>query len=304
MVLGIGTGTPIGIAGGLFHMLNNAIYKSCLFLSGGSVEKRCGTADLARLGGLARYMKVTFACFLIASLSISGVPPFNGFVSKWMIYQGIIESGTPRNALWIIWLAAAMFGSALTVASFMKLLHSIFLGRPGRDFSSIGKAGFFMSASAVVLAALCLGFGVFAFNVPLKLLILPSLGLPVEYLGTWEPVIATLLLMVGIIVGLAAYLIMAAGRFRTVETFVGGEDPESLGRVTGTEFYGTVQEMKPLKALYAGEAAGRFDIYAIAGAAARYAAGFLAYLHNGILPTYMVWCLLGMAGLFIFFFFR
>lgn len=75
MVLGIGTGNPIGIAGGLFHMLNNAIYKSCLFLSGGSVEEKTGTTDLSKLGGLGKFMPVTFACFLVASLSISGVPP-------------------------------------------------------------------------------------------------------------------------------------------------------------------------------------------------------------------------------------
>src|SRR4030042_5389712 len=93
MVLGIGTGNPIGIAGGLFHMLNHAIYKSCLFLSGGSVEKKAGTTELDKLGGFAKIMPITFVTFVIASLAISGVPPFNGFASKWMIYQGIIEIG-------------------------------------------------------------------------------------------------------------------------------------------------------------------------------------------------------------------
>ena len=85
MVLGIGTGSIIGIAGGLFHMLNNAIYKHGLFLSGGAVEKKVGTTDLGRLGGLSRFMPISFVTCLIASLAISGVPPFNGFFSKWMI---------------------------------------------------------------------------------------------------------------------------------------------------------------------------------------------------------------------------
>ncbi|MFH1901103.1 MAG: proton-conducting transporter membrane subunit, partial [Candidatus Omnitrophota bacterium] len=67
MVLGIGTGNPIGIAGGLFHMLNHAIYKSCLFFSCGSVEKKAGTTDLGKLGGLAKAMPITFVTFLIAS---------------------------------------------------------------------------------------------------------------------------------------------------------------------------------------------------------------------------------------------
>jgi formate hydrogenlyase subunit 3/multisubunit Na+/H+ antiporter MnhD subunit len=304
MVLGIGTGVPIGIAGGLFHMLNHAIYKSCLFLTGGSVEKKAKTTDLAKLGGLAGRMKVTFACFLVASLSISGIPPFNGFVSKWMIYQGIIESGSPKNAFWIIWLTAAMFGSALTVASFMKLLHAVFLGRPERDFGSIKGAGICMSLPAVVLAALCVGLGVFAFGFPLKMLILPALGIPISYLGTWSPVVATSLLVAGIIAGLAGYLLIRTARFRSVQTFVGGEDPETLGRVTGTEFYETVQEMKAFRALYGRESSGELDIYTVGGRVMMSAAKFLRYLHNGILPTYMVWCLLGMAGLFIFLFFR
>ena len=133
MVLGIGTGNPIGIAGGIFHMLNHAIYKSCLFLSAGAVEKKTGTTDLDKLGGLSKTMPVVYVAFLIASLAISGVPPLNGFASKWMIYQGIIETGRQGSHLWILWLMAAMFGSALTLASFMKLVHAVFLGQPSSE---------------------------------------------------------------------------------------------------------------------------------------------------------------------------
>ena len=86
MVLGIAPGTPVGIAGGVFHMLNHAIYKCCLFLCGGAVEQATGTAELERLGGLGKKMSITFAACLIAALSISGIPPLNGFVSKWMVY--------------------------------------------------------------------------------------------------------------------------------------------------------------------------------------------------------------------------
>src|SRR4030043_1255511 len=70
MVLGIGTGNPIGIAGGLFHMLNNTLYKSCLFLTSGNVEYRTHTSDLDKLGGLSKEMPLTYICALIASLSI------------------------------------------------------------------------------------------------------------------------------------------------------------------------------------------------------------------------------------------
>ena len=77
-------------------------------------------------------MPVTFGTFLVAALAISGVPPLNGFASKWMIYQGIIESARGGGHLWVLWLVAAMFGSALTLASFMKVVHAVFLGQPSQ----------------------------------------------------------------------------------------------------------------------------------------------------------------------------
>ena len=304
MILGIATGCPIGIAGGLFHMLNNAIYKSCLFMSGGNVEKRTGTTDLAKLGGLARQMPVSFACFLVAAFSISGVPPFNGFVSKWMIYHGIIESSSPRNPLWILWLVTAMFGSALTVASFMKLIHAIFLGRSARDFKMVDEVGFSMLLPVVVLAAVCFIFGVFAFILPLPLWIVPSLGFTLTYIGMWSPVAAAVLIMIGILVGTALYSVFRRREFRAVDSFAGGEEMDSLERVTGTEFYNTLKDIRAIGALYEKEEKGGFDIYA-AGKRSIYSfAKIFQSLHNGVLPTYLVWCLLGMMVMFLFMFIR
>ena len=93
VVLGIGTGTALGLAAGLFHALNHAVYKCCLFLCAGAVEKAAGTSDLDRLGRAEQTMPLTFAVCVIAALSISGIPPLNGFASKWMVYQAIIGSG-------------------------------------------------------------------------------------------------------------------------------------------------------------------------------------------------------------------
>lgn len=304
MILGIGTGNPIGIAGGLFHMLNNAVYKTCLFLTGGSVEKKTGTTDLGSLGALAKYMPITFACFLIASLSISGVPPFNGFVSKWMIYQGIIESAGRAKGLWIIWLSAAMFGSALTIASFMKLLHAIFLGRPSRDYGDLKEARFSMTAPVVALAAVCVIFGVFAFALPLRLFIAPAMGGDISYSGAWSPVAATALLLAGLAIGVLAYYLTGSAKYRRVEPFVGGAEAGSLGRVSGTDFYKTISDIKGLGAFYKKEESKDLDIYTLGGRSVRFFTRIFQHLHNGVLPTYMVWCLLGMTGLFIFIFFR
>ncbi|MFH1776987.1 MAG: complex I subunit 5 family protein [Candidatus Omnitrophota bacterium] len=304
MVLGIGTGNPIGIAGGLFHMLNNAIYKSCLFFCGGVVEEKTGTTDLEKLGGFAKILPVTFVSFLIASLAISGVPPLNGFVSKWMVYQGIINTAKNGGLLWILWLIAAIFGSALTLASFMKLVHAVFLGQP----SNYKQAGNNrqqetypeMLAPPLLLALFCVVFGVFAYQVPLSMLIFPSLGINVPFLGIWNSSLATLLLIVGIVVGAVIYYLGTAAKTREAEVFVGGEDvqehPEM--RVSGTEFYNTIKETAPLKTIYCLAENKVFDIYHIGEKAASGFAQILRNIHNGILPSYLSWCLLGMMVLF------
>lgn len=301
MVLGLGTANPIGIAGGLFHMLNHAVYKSCLFLSAGSVEKKAGTAELDKLGGLARYMPLTFVSFLIASLSISGIPPFNGFVSKWMVYQGVIATAGQRNPLWIVWLAAAMFGSALTVASFMKLLHAVFLGRAAEGRGAVAEAALRMVIPTVALASVCVLFGILAFRLPLPLFIIPAVGPLPDFAGSWKPVMATALIAAGVLIGALFYLILMPKQTRTVDTFIGGEDPEALGRVSGAEFYDTIKDGRFFSAFYR-RAPELLDPYALVRKPVYFTVELLQRLHNGILPTYLVWCLLGMAGIFFFLF--
>ena len=176
MVLGIGTGNPIGIAGGIFHMLNHAIYKGCLFLCGGAVEHRVGTTQLKKLGGLARKMPITLITCVISALAISGIPPMNGFVSKWMVFQGCAILGQNGDKLWLIWLLAAVLGSALTLFSFMKFIHGTFFGsKEKEEFKDVKEVNFTMWIPMVVLALLCIVFGIFAFQFPLKYFIGPAI---------------------------------------------------------------------------------------------------------------------------------
>lgn len=172
MILGIGTALPAGIVGGLFHMLNNAVYKSCLFLTGGCVESATGTTDLRRLGGLGRRMPWTCLGFMIAALSISGVPPFNGFFSKELIYDGALERG------FIFYLAAAG-GSFLTAASFLKLGHAAFFGTPGEDSGKAKEVSWMMLTPVLVLAAMCVIFGLYN-SLPLRSFIQPAVSNHIE----------------------------------------------------------------------------------------------------------------------------
>ena len=168
MILGIGTALPVGIIGWIFHMLNNAMYKCCLFLTGGAVEKQAGTTDLEKLGGLGAKMPVTFGCFLIAALSISGVPPFNGFFSKELVYDAALERGA-------IFYLAAFLWSFFTAISFLKLGHAAFAGKLNKEHESVKEPGWAMLAPMVIIALLCVAFGVF--NAwPINSLIQPILG--------------------------------------------------------------------------------------------------------------------------------
>ena len=167
MILGVGTALPVGIIGGLFHMINHAMYKSCLFLTGGAVEKQAGTTDLEKLGGIGRKMPITFGAFIIAAMAISGVPPLNGFFSKELVYDGALKSGA-------IFYLAAVAGSFFTAASFLKLGHAAFLGKLSEENKNVKEAGPAMLVPMIVIAAGCILFGVYN-ALPLKHLIQPIL---------------------------------------------------------------------------------------------------------------------------------
>lgn len=115
VALGLGIGTPLGIVGGLFHMINHSVFKSLLFLNAGAVEYATGTRDLKKMGGLNKSMPVTANTSLVASMSIAGIPPFNGFWSKLIIIMACIQTGYNWSAL------AAVLISLVTLAYYLKM---------------------------------------------------------------------------------------------------------------------------------------------------------------------------------------
>jgi NADH-quinone oxidoreductase subunit L len=179
MILGIGTGIPIGIAGGIFHMINHAMYKCGLFLSAGSVEHRLGTTELKKLGGLRKEMPVTAIGFAVCALAISGIWPLNGFVSKEMIFHGAMETGHTIFAI------AAWVGAIFTLASFLKAGHSVFLGPRSQEVPKTRESEGLILIPILILAALCILFGVYN-PLPLKNFIEPIFagrGIAAEHLN-------------------------------------------------------------------------------------------------------------------------
>jgi len=257
-------------------------------------------------------MPLTYISALIASLSISGVPPFNGFVSKWMVYQGLIQIvGSSQYVVYrvlvLLCLTAAMFGSALTLASFMKLIHATFLGQPKNQRTKEPKneVSWMMWLPCLILAIICAIFGMFAYQIPLKYFILPAVK-GVTFIGTWYAGLSTLLIIIGLVLGTLIFRLKGLRPvLRQDATFVGGEIMDlQESRVTGTEFYNTIKELGLLRAVYKRAEEGAFDIYSLGKKFIFSFSGLFQYLHNGILPTYMVWCLLGMIGLFYILIFK
>jgi multicomponent Na+:H+ antiporter subunit D len=140
----------LSLTGGLFHMFNHSVFKGLLFLNAGSVEYATGTRNLKELGGLSEVLPVTSATSLGASLSISGIPPFNGFFSKLIIIIAAIEGRFYFLAL------LAVIVSIITLASFMKVQRYAFLNKLKKGGSNIKEVPFLMCLSMIILVILCL----------------------------------------------------------------------------------------------------------------------------------------------------
>ena len=188
-MIGVSSGHPVmavlGFTGGLLHVLNHALFKSLLFMGAGMVLHRTGTRSIDALGGLMKTMKLTGITFLIGSLAISGLPPFNGFVGEFMIYVGGFHGVALDPVAFIAGIVAvislAVIGG-LALACFTKVLGVVFQGEP-RTGAGVGvtEKGPTMMAAMVVLAGACVLIGVFPqliLDLPMKAVqdIGPGLG--------------------------------------------------------------------------------------------------------------------------------
>ena len=171
----------IAMAAGLYHLVNHAIFKGLLFLSAGSVLYRTHTRELNVLGGLAKLMPLTALFTFIAAMSIAGEPPFNGFMSKWMIYQGTFLSG---DGLLVFCGVMALFISAATLASFVKFYTTAFGGVPTKVTENAEEVPSSMLVGKGFLATLCLLFGLIPSSI-IPLLLAPGKVLTGTDLSGW-----------------------------------------------------------------------------------------------------------------------
>jgi formate hydrogenlyase subunit 3/multisubunit Na+/H+ antiporter MnhD subunit len=154
----------LALMGALFHVINHALFKGLLFLNAGSMLHATDTQDLNKMGGLLRFMPITGVTVLVASFAIAGVPLFNGFVSKWLIYSAAIQGSAAAKYLPLC-AAVAILTSALTLACFIKFFGVSFLSRKSAliaaQVESKGhlEVGWLMQAPQIALALACILLG-------------------------------------------------------------------------------------------------------------------------------------------------
>lgn len=305
--------TAMGISAGLYHAMNHTIFKGLLFLAAGAVLHQTGTTDLGRLGGLSKRMPHTTVLFLIGAFSISGIPPFNGFASKWMIYQATymkaVESG---NIGFLLVTIIALVTSVLTLASFVKVSQSVFFGRLPAEFENVKEVPFGMRFAMGIFALLCVVTGLFpnlvtnyltkpaaaaVFSVgnyidsmmgagyAESVMAAPPAAPVITYteLGCWDPVSWLLILAIAL---LAVTIVALAGKYDRVslrpaatdakhDLFFGGEESVYSQVGGGDLFWGFKHNW-------------------------RHYFGFMHDLHSGIVNDYALWALVALALALLF----
>ncbi|MBN2259913.1 MAG: NADH-quinone oxidoreductase subunit M [Clostridiales bacterium] len=154
IVMGLSTLSIIGIQGALFHSINHMVIKSAIFLSLAAVIYRTGEREMHKLGGLAYRMPLTFMVYLLGIISAAGIPPLNGFASKWLIIQALMS----QNMLFVV--IAMIFASTGAFMYLFRVLASVFLGQLPDKYKHIKEAPLLMAIPMTIIMLLMLAIGV------------------------------------------------------------------------------------------------------------------------------------------------
>ena len=161
IILSLGTGSALGIAGAIFHLFNHTIFKAQLFMNATAVEEQTGSRDMERMGGLASRMPITGTTSIIAFLSAAGIPPLAGFWSKLVIVIALLKTGH------LVYMVIAILASLLTLAYFLSLQRKVFFGEIAPEYKNITEAGWLITSPAIVFTVIIIAIGLtipFLFN--------------------------------------------------------------------------------------------------------------------------------------------
>jgi len=210
MTLLFGLSTPMAVAAGVFHILNHAAFKAALFMSAGILDHACHTRDMRRFGNLRRWLPITSALTILASLAMAGIPLFNGFLSKEMLFaQALaIEHDEMRLAISI----AAGLAGVLGIAYSLRFVYDTFYGQGPRALDGTPhEPGRWMLAPVAVLVAVCVVVGIapeWAIGTTLHTAVVGTLGdaAPDMHLALWHGFnIPLMMSFIGIVGGTVLY---------------------------------------------------------------------------------------------------
>ncbi len=163
ILLGMALLSERALVGDVFHIFTHAIMKSCLFLVSGSMILLTGKTEVDDFKGIGRRMPISMACFTMASLSMIGIPPFNGFLSKWFLGLGALEVNQPFSAL------VLLVSSLLNAVYYLPIVINAFFRQEEHDFSHLKEPSLPMLIPVVILAAATIFFDLIPVNVLLNL---------------------------------------------------------------------------------------------------------------------------------------
>ncbi len=264
VLMAISFGTSLGVAGGLMHFVNHMFLKDTLFLVAGAVMVANHSTMLDELGGLGRRMPITFGIFLFAGLSLAGIPPLNGFSSKWLIFMAAFQSGH-----WLLG-AAAMIGSLLTLAAIMKFAHAAFMGTPTPKALAAKEAPLAMLIPMGVLTAASVAVGLFPglLLVPIAAIqaglgmepVAATLAGPLPGLEGWSPLLLSVLTLI-LAAALVPWLRLGhrAGIVRTSVHLCGVTDVDAEAMRAGTAGLYETPDAIIRRALFMPERAGESE---------------------------------------------
>ncbi len=155
IILGLGCGSALGLAGAIFHLFNHAVFKSLLFVNSAAVEIETGTRNMDELSGLSKKMPLTGISSVLGSLSAAGIPPLAGFWSKLVIIIALWISGL------YVYAVIAVLASILTLAYLLSMQRRVFFGILRDSLINIREAGFYLAFPTVILSAIIIGVGIF-----------------------------------------------------------------------------------------------------------------------------------------------
>jgi len=253
IVMAAGLTTSLGTTASLFHMISHALYCGLLFLCAGAVLYSTGKHDINEMGGLYRHMPITAVCCLIGILSLSTVPLFSDFASKYLIFNATI------NAEATFFTVIALLGCVLNAAIAVRLLHSVFMQKAAKSALSfpIKDPPVSMLAPMILASVALVIFGV-APMIPLNSLVTPAvkqigfsvdivaqLGLIETPLGFWNPmaIVISMLALSAVFVCMTIYSGKVAAVYRestseeTFKPFLCGEDSDLLDGPHAYHFY-------------------------------------------------------------------